>query len=225
MRRLPPPSDSNANVATRVESGVARRAAEARPKTTAVDANARFLAAAAARAAARKPRVKIRPRQRAERDRERERLLGRGARRVGRAVKSCLGGWRRKKRREAERGATPEDDDPALTTKTMRVKTEDAEELEIKYSVKVPEARLAELKERRRRQLEARDEAAKESAKEAAKEDETSAKAETNANEAPEEAETPPDAEPNPNPNPNPAEDAPAEDASAKKRPRRSTRG
>ena len=97
-----------------------------------------------------------------------------------------------KKRREAERGATPEDDDPALTTKTMRVKTEDAEELEIKYSVKVPEeAPIGGARERRRRQLEAFDEAAKESAKEAALFDETSAKAETNANAAPEEAETP----------------------------------
>ena len=212
--------------ARRIEVSARRAAEAARPKTTAVDANARFLAAAAARAAARKAEGEDPSKASAP-----NAIANANASSSGRetgpgpalAVKSFAEVMEEKKRREAERGATPEDDDPALTTKTMRVKTEDAEELEIKYSVKVPEARLAELKERRRRQLEARDEAAKESAKEAAKEDETSAKAETNANEAPEEAETPPDAEPKPNPNP--AEDAPAEDAPAKKRPRRSTRG
>ena len=106
------------------------------------------------------PRVKIHVQgERAERDRERERLLvgardGSRTRARGEVVRGGDGG------EETSRGGTRRDalrtTTPRSATKTMRVKTEDAEELEIEYSVKVPEARLAELKERRRRQLEAR---------------------------------------------------------------------
>ena len=223
--------------ARRVEVAARRAAEAAKPKTTAVDANARFLAAAAARAAARKAEGE--DPSKASGTPTSGRISGAGT--AALAVKSFAEVMEEKKRREAERGTTPDDDDAGLTTKTMRVKTEDAEELEIKYSVKVPEARLAELKERQRRRLEAREKAAKESAKEAEKVDEaasargtdeeTPSKPETNANESTrDEAEEPIAAEQKPKPRPKPrgkksAAETAAEDAPAEKRPRRSTRG
>ena len=107
-------------------------------KASAIDANAKFLAAAAARAADIKD-VKV-PAP----------TIGAGnAQKPKGAVPAAPKSFE-EVMAEKKKNKTAEPADPNLRTKTMTVKTEGDEELEIKYSVHVPEATKKRLEERKR---------------------------------------------------------------------------
>ena len=121
---------------------IAKNPAAAAPKASAIDANAKFLAAAAARAAAVDDVTTLEPTFAA-----------------GNARKPKANAPADPKSFEeimAEKQAKPaEAADPNLKTKTMTVKSGD-EELEIKYSVHVPEGAKKRLEERKRAREEAK---------------------------------------------------------------------
>lgn len=121
---------------------IAKNPAAAAPKASAMDANAKFLAAAAARAAAVDDVTTLEPNFAA-----------------GNARKPKANAPADPKSFEeimAEKQAKPaEAADPNLKTKTMTVKSGD-EELEIKYSVHVPEGAKKRLEERKRAREEAK---------------------------------------------------------------------
>ena len=121
---------------------IAKNPAAAAPKASAIDANAKFLAAAAARAAAVDDVTTLEPNFAA-----------------GNARKPKANAPADPKSFEeimAEKQAKPaEAADPNLKTKTMTVKSGD-EELEIKYSVHVPEEAKKRLEERKRAREEAK---------------------------------------------------------------------
>ena len=121
---------------------IAKNPAAAAPKASAMDANAKFLAAAAARAAAVDDVTTLEPNFAA-----------------GNARKPKANAPADPKSFEeimAEKQAKPaEAADPNLKTKTMTVKSGD-EELEIKYSVHVPEEAKKRLEERKRAREEAK---------------------------------------------------------------------
>ena len=106
---------------------IAKNPAAAAPKASAIDANAKFLAAAAARAAAVDDGTALEP------------TIGAGNARKPKA--NTPADPKSFDEIMAEKQAKPaEAADPNLKTKTMTVKSGD-EELEIKYSVHVPEGR------------------------------------------------------------------------------------
>ena len=111
--------------------------AAAAPKASAIDANAKFLAAAAARAAGIKDGKVPAP------------TIGAGnAQKPKGAVPAAPKSFQEVMAEKKFQPAEPAD--PNLRTKTMTVKTEGDEELEIKYSVHVPEAAKKRLEERKR---------------------------------------------------------------------------
>ena len=111
--------------------------AAAAPKASAIDANAKFLAAAAARAADIKDGKVPAP------------TIGAGnAQKPKGAVPAAPKSFETVMAEKKSQPAEPAD--PNLRTKTMTVKTEGDEELEIKYSVHVPEAAKKRLEERKR---------------------------------------------------------------------------
>ena len=111
--------------------------AAAAPKASAIDANAKFLAAAAARAADIKDGKVPTP------------TIGAGnAQKPKGAVPAAPKSFETVMAEKKSQPAEPAD--PNLRTKTMTVKTEGDEELEIKYSVHVPEAAKKRLEERKR---------------------------------------------------------------------------
>jgi len=111
--------------------------AAAAPKASAIDANAKFLAAAAARAADIKDGKVPAP------------TIGAGnAQKPKGAVPAAPKSFEEVMAEKKSQPAEPAD--PNLRTKTMTVKTEGDEELEIKYSVHVPEAAKKRLEERKR---------------------------------------------------------------------------
>ena len=111
--------------------------AAAAPKASAIDANAKFLAAAAARAADIKDGKVPAP------------TIGAGnAQKPKGAVPAAPKSFEEVMAEKKSQPAEPTD--PNLRTKTMTVKTEGDEELEIKYSVHVPEAAKKRLEERKR---------------------------------------------------------------------------
>ena len=111
--------------------------AAAAPKASAIDANAKFLAAAAARAADIKDGKVPAP------------TIGAGnAQKPKGAVPAAPKSFQEVMAEKLSNPAEPAD--PNLRTKTMTVKTEGDEELEIKYSVHVPEAAKKRLEERKR---------------------------------------------------------------------------
>jgi len=111
--------------------------AAAAPKASAIDANAKFLAAAAARAADIKDGKVPAP------------TIGAGnAQKPKGAVPAAPKSFQEVMAEKKFQPAEPAD--PNLRTKTMTVKTEGDEELEIKYSVHVPEAAKKRLEERKR---------------------------------------------------------------------------
>ena len=113
------------------------KAAAAAPKASAIDANAKFLAAAAARAADIKDGKVPAP------------TIGAGnAQKPKGAVPAAPKSFEEVMAEKKSQPAEPAD--PNLRTKTMTVKTEGDEELEIKYSVHVPEAAKKRLEERKR---------------------------------------------------------------------------
>ena len=110
---------------------------QAAPKASAIDANAKFLAAAAARAADIKDGKVPAP------------TIGAGnAQKPKGAVPAAPKSFEEVMAEKLSKPAEPAD--PNLRTKTMTVKTEGDEELEIKYSVHVPEAAKKRLEERKR---------------------------------------------------------------------------
>lgn len=111
--------------------------AKIQPKASAIDANAKFLAAAAARAADIKDGKVPAP------------TIGAGnAQKPKGAVPAAPKSFEEVMAEKKSQPAEPTD--PNLRTKTMTVKTEGDEELEIKYSVHVPEAAKKRLEERKR---------------------------------------------------------------------------
>ena len=113
------------------------KSAAAAPKASAIDANAKFLAAAAARAADIKDGKVPAP------------TIGAGnAQKPKGAVPAAPKSFEEVMAEKKSQPAEPTD--PNLRTKTMTVKTEGDEELEIKYSVHVPEAAKKRLEERKR---------------------------------------------------------------------------
>ena len=121
---------------------IAKNPAAAAPKASAIDANAKFLAAAAARAAAVDDGTTLEPN------------IGAGNARKPKA--NTPADPKSFDEIMAEKQAKPaEAADPNLKTKTMTVKSGD-EELEIKYSVHVPEEAKKRLEERKRAREEAK---------------------------------------------------------------------
>ena len=121
---------------------IAKNPAAAAPKASAIDANAKFLAAAAARAAAVDDGTALEP------------TIGAGNARKPKA--NTPADPKSFDEIMAEKQAKPaEAADPNLKTKTMTVKSGD-EELEIKYSVHVPEEAKKRLEERKRAREEAK---------------------------------------------------------------------
>ena len=121
---------------------IAKNPAAAAPKASAMDANAKFLAAAAARAAAVDDGTALEP------------TIGAGNARKPKA--NAPADPKSFEEIMAEKQAKPaEAADPNLKTKTMTVKSGD-EELEIKYSVHVPEGAKKRLEERKRAREEAK---------------------------------------------------------------------
>ena len=111
--------------------------AAAAPKASAIDANAKFLAAAAARAADIKDGKVPAP------------TIGAGnAQKPKGAVPAAPKSFEEVMAEKKSKPAEPAD--PNLRTKTMTVKTEGDEELDIKYSVHVPDAAKKRLEERKR---------------------------------------------------------------------------
>ena len=121
---------------------IAKNPAAAAPKASAMDANAKFLAAAAARAASVDDGATLEP------------TIGAGNARKPKA--NTPADPKSFEEIMAEKQAKPaEAADPNLKTKTMTVKSGD-EELEIKYSVHVPEGAKKRLEERKRAREEAK---------------------------------------------------------------------
>ena len=121
---------------------IAKNPAAAAPKASAIDANAKFLAAAAARAASVDDGATLEP------------TIGAGNARKPKA--NTPADPKSFEEIMAEKQAKPaEAADPNLKTKTMTVKSGD-EELEIKYSVHVPEEAKKRLEERKRAREEAK---------------------------------------------------------------------
>ena len=121
---------------------IAKNPAAAAPKASAIDANAKFLAAAAARAASVDDGATLEP------------TIGAGNARKPKA--NTPADPKSFDEIMAEKQAKPaEAADPNLKTKTMTVKSGD-EELEIKYSVHVPEEAKKRLEERKRAREEAK---------------------------------------------------------------------